>query len=152
MKRVLFTLATVAVVVLAVSCAKYEDGRPEKSVRQVFNSMYSDAKDIEWEREGSYWKVSFETGAHPNRVDHEAWYDGAGNWVMTQTDLFVSSVPKEIKDFLAADSVYGTAMISDNEVEFWQKPEGNFYRFELRLDGREVDVDVAEDGKVSLAR
>lgn len=152
MKRVLFTIAVVSAVILSVSCAKYEDGRPEKSVRQVFNSMYSDAKDIEWEREGSYWKVSFETGTNPSRVDHEAWFDMAGNWVMTETELFLSSVPQDIKNHLAADPVFGASSVSDNEVEFWQKPDGNFYRFEVRHDGREVKVDVTEDGKVSLAR
>ena len=152
MKRVFFTLAVAAVAILSMSCDKYEDGRPEKSVRQLFNNMYGDAKDVEWDREGAYWKVSFETGSRPNRVDHEAWYDSAGNWIMTETDMYLSSVPQKIKDYLAADPVYGKASISDNDVEFWQKPDGNFYRFEVRLDGREVEVDVTEDGKVSSAR
>lgn len=152
MKRILFTLVTITVVVLVVSCAKYEDGRLEKSIRQLFNSMYPEAKDIEWEREGAYWNVSFETGNHPNRVEHEAWFDTAGNWLMTETELYLSSVPQAIKNYLAVDPVYGTSSVIDNEVEFWQKPEGNFYRFELRHDGREVKVDVTEDGKVSLAR
>ena len=152
MKRVLFTLAVVAAVILSVSCAKYEDGRPEKSVRQESANMYNDAKDVEWEREGAYWKVSFETGIRPNRIDHEAWFDMSGNWVMTETELFLSYVPQDIKNHLAADPVFGASSVSDNEVEFLQKPDGNFYRFEVRHDGREVKVDVTEDGKVSLAR
>lgn len=152
MKKILYVLGAVAIAFVAVMCEKYDDGIPAKSVRNEFKSMYAGAKDVEWEREGAYWKVSFEAGTYPNRVDHEAWYDEAGNWIMTETDLLLSSVPQEIKDFLAADAVYGTATISDNDVEFWQKPDGNFYRFDLRHDGREVEVDVTEDGKVSPAR
>lgn len=151
MKRILSTIFVATLIVFASSCDKYEDGRPQKSVIKEFNTMYSDAKDVEWEREGGYWKVSFETGTHPNRIDHEAWYDEAGNWVMTETDMLLSSVPQEIKDYLAADPVYGTASLRDNDVEFWQTPAGNFYRFDLRHEGREVEVDVTEDGKVSLA-
>ncbi len=149
MKKILMIAA---IALLAVSCEKYDDGRPEKSVRNEFNSMYADAKDVEWDRDGTWWKVSFETGTRPNRIEHEAWYDDAGNWIMTETDMLLSSVPQVIKDYLAADEVYGNAAISDNDVEFWQKPEGDFYRFDLRLDGREVEVDVTEDGKVSPAR
>lgn len=140
------------IALFAISCEKYDDGRPDKSARNEFDRMYADAKDVEWDREGAYWKVSFETGTRPDRIEHEAWFDDAGNWIMTETDMFLSSVPQVIKDYLAADPVYGAATVRDNDVEFWQKPDGNFYRFDLRLDGREVEVDVTEDGKVSPAR
>ena len=152
MKKFALLMAIAASVFAVTSCDEYEDGKPSSSVLDRFENMYPGAWDVEWEREGAYWKVSFEAGAYPNRVDHEAWYDEAGNWIMTETDMLLSSVPQEIKDFLAADAVYGTATISDNDVEFWQKPDGNFYRFDLRHDGREVEVDVTEDGKVSPAR
>lgn len=151
MKKVLYTICVALIAVSVLSCDRYEDGRPQKSVIKEFNNMYQDAKDVEWESEGGYWKVSFETGTRPNRIEHEAWYDEAGNWVMTETDMFLSSVPQSIKDFLASDAVYGASSFRDNDVEFWQTPSGNFYRFDLRLDGREVEVDVTEDGKVSLA-
>ena len=144
--------AAVMLLVAAGACEKYEDGRPSKDVRTEFARMYPGAWDVEWEPQGGYWKVSFETGTRPNRIEHKAWYDDAGNWIMTETDMLLSSVPQVIKDYLAADEVYGNAAISDNDVEFWQKPEGDFYRFDLRLDGREVEVDVTEDGKVSPAR
>lgn len=152
MKKFIYTLSITVIAVVAIMCEKYDDGIPAKSVRNEFKSMYADAKDVEWEREGGYWKVSFETGSYADRIDHEAWYDEAGNWIMTETDMLISSVPQAIKDYLSADPVYGGATIRDNDVEYWQKPDGNFYRFDLRYEGREVEVDVTEDGKVSLAR
>ena len=153
MKRfLLIAICVMAYSVNAVSCDRYDDGRPSKAVRNQFDRMYSDAKDIEWDREGEYWNVSFETGSFNNRVDHEAWYDMAGNWIMSKTEMFLSSVPKKIKDYLVADPVYGSSSFRDHEVEFWETPSGNFYRFDIRHEGKEVEVDVTEDGTVTLSR
>ena len=92
MKRILIVIAAMSALLTAVSCDKYEDGRPSKGIRQLFAEMYPDAKDVEWEAEKGYWKVSFETGTAPAIVESEAWYDAAGNWVRTETDILPSSV------------------------------------------------------------
>lgn len=151
MKKILICLAVAMVGVAIMSCEKYEDGRPDRSVIKEFNRMYPDAKDIEWEPEGGYWKVSFETGTAPGRVEREAWYDAAGNWIRTETDMYLSSVPQNIRDFLAA-SEYASAVPEDNDVEYVETPDGNYYRFDLRLSGTSVYVDVTEEGKVSQAK
>ena len=57
----IFAVAAIAALTL-LSCEKYEDGKPAKSVRSEFAEMYPDARDVEWEAEAGYWKVSFETG------------------------------------------------------------------------------------------
>lgn len=103
MKKIMVIAAAVMVLSAAVSCEKYEDGRPSKDVRAEFSRMYPDAWDIEWEFKGNMWEVSFETGTRPNGIDNEARFDMDGNW----------------------------------------------YRFDIRLDGKDVEVDVTEDGKVS---
>lgn len=151
MKRILGIAALVCAVVLTVSCEKYEDGRPEKSVRSEFSKMFPDAKDVEWDWEYGYWKVSFETGTAPGRTEHEAWYDRDGSWVRTETDLRISAVPENIKGFLSA-SEYGAAAFEDNDAEFIRTPSGNYYRFDLVHSGVKIYVDVSEDGKVSLAK
>lgn len=134
-----------------VSCEKYEDGRPAKSVLNKFESMYSGAKDVEWERDGFDWKVSFETGSGSARIDHEAWYDNDGRWLKTETDLRLSVVPKEIVDFLKASEEYGSAIIDSNDVEYVETPDGDYYRFELRIGGVEIAVKVDKDGNVGIA-
>ena len=67
-----FALFVIATSIVLMACDKYDDGIPSKSIRNEFKAMYPDAKDVEWEREGTYWSVSFETGTYPARVDHEA--------------------------------------------------------------------------------
>lgn len=148
MKKIMMILAAAALLAVP-ACDKYDDGRPAKGVREEFASMYPDAKDVEWDDEGAYWKVSFETGAASRRVDHEAWYDKSGNWVRTETDMLLANVPQKIKDYLDA-SEYGSAVLSDNDIDFVETPEGNYYRFEIVLNGLEVYVNVSEEGDVSL--
>lgn len=145
-------ILTIAASMFMMACDMYDDGIPSKAVRSEFKSMYPDAKDVEWDREGMYWSVSFETGSYSNRVDHEALFDTEGNWIYTETDMYMSLVPQSIKGFLEANPEYGILPLDDKEVEYYQTPSGNFYRFDLKLAGRDIDVDVTEDGKVSLAK
>lgn len=148
MKRFLVIFACLAAAVF-VSCDKYEDGKPSKDVRSEFNRMYPDARDVEWEYQGAYWEVSFETGPRPEGTDHTAWYDMNGAWVQTCTEVFLSAVPQEILNYLKA-SEYGTGQFEDNDAECFETPAGNFYRFDLRYEGQKIEVDVTEDGKVFL--
>ena len=72
----------------------------------------------------------------------------SGSWVRTVTDVFLSSVPQNIRDYLLS-SEFGSGQFTDNDAEYYQTPDGNFYRFDIRVDGKEMDVDVTESGKVS---
>lgn len=147
MKR-LMIIAAVMAMSAAVSCEKYEDGKPSKDVRSEFARMYPDAWDIEWEYKGNLWEVSFETGTRPNGIDNDAYYDMDGNWVRTVTDVFLTSVPQNIKGYLEA-SEFASGQFRDDDADYVQTPDGNYYRFNIRLDGKDIDVDVTEDGKVS---
>lgn len=151
MKRfyMIFAVAAMAALTL-LSCEKYEDGKPAKSVRSEFAEMYPDARDVEWEAEAGYWKVSFETGKAPAVQEHEAWYDASGNWIRTETDLVASALPQSVKDALAA-SEYASAILSGSDIEYVETPDGNYYEIEVRYGGVEVALKVTEGGEVSLA-
>lgn len=146
MRQILYIL--VLFCMMSVSCEKYEDGRPSKDVRTEFAKMYPDAWDVEWEFEGNMWKVSFETGTRPDGTDNEALYDMDGNWIKTITDVFLASVPQNIMGYLQL-SEFASGSFRDDDAEYIRTPEGNFYRFDISFDGRNIEVDVTEDGKVS---
>lgn len=150
MKKMMI-LAAAVMALATISCEKYDDGRPQQTVRQSFNEACPGAFDLEWEWEGTYWEVSYETGTRPNGTEHEAWFDKDGNWIRTKTEVLISAVPQEIKNALAADPTYSGATFSDNDADYIKTPTGNSYRFDLNLDGREVKVEVSEDGTVSPA-
>lgn len=150
MRRIMTILAVVAAMAAIASCDKYDDGRPDRDVINEFNGMYPDARDIEWEFNGTFWEVDFETGPRPNGIDHTAYYDIHGGWMQTRTEVLLNAVPQKIKDYLA-DSEYGNYQIEDYSVDYYQSPSGNFYRFDIRINGDDAEVDVSEEGKVTLA-
>ena len=148
MKRLVVVISAAALLMATAACEKYEAGRPSKDVRSEFARMYPDAWDVEWEYQGQMWEVTFETGSRLNGTEREAWYDMSGSWVRTVTDVFLSSVPQNIRDYLLS-SEFGSGQFTDNDAEYYQTPDGNFYRFDIRVDGKEINVDVTESGKVS---
>lgn len=145
MKKIIIALAILAASMTALSCDRYEDGRPPKVVREHFADMFPKAKDVEWEVEMGYWKVSFETGTGVSRVDSEAWYNETGEWVRTETDRFLSSLPEEIKAIISS-SEYASAMIDD--VKYVQTPSEEYYQFELTVAGVSIYLDVYNDGRI----
>lgn len=149
MRRTLLIIAAVALFA-ASACEKYDDGRPSKDVRSEFNRMYPDAWDVEWDYEGTCWEVSFETGKRPNGIEHTAWYGTDGTWIRTSTDILLSAVPEDIKNYLAT-SEFGSVRLTDNDAEYIETPSGNFYRFDMSAGGEKIEVDVNENGDVSRA-
>ena len=134
--------------IVSMSCGLYDDGIPPKAVRSEFKAMYSGARDVEWDREGQNWSVSYEI----DRVEFEALYTSDGKWLMTEQEVSYVNVPQQIKDYLSASHEYGALRLDDNTVEYYKTPSGDFYRFELDNNGRDIEVDVTESGMVSLAR
>jgi hypothetical protein len=132
---------------VSMSCDIYDDGIPPKAVRAEFKAMYSGVRDVEWEREGQNWFVSYEIG----HIECESLYAPDGTWLMSEQDMAYADVPQRIKDYLAA-SQYGSLRLDDNTVEYYKMPDGNFYRFELEDNGRDIEVDVTANGVVSIAR
>ena len=147
-RRMIAVLFALTFVFVSLSCQAYDDGLPPKAARNEFKAMYSNVRDVEWDREGVNWSVSYEI----DRVEYESLYTSDGRWLMTQKEVSYSNVPQEIKAYLASSSEYGSLRLDDNTVEYFQTPSGNFYRFELESNGRDIEVDVSEDGTVSLAR
>lgn len=148
-----FIVAILCVAVSATfSCDRYDDGRPSKDVRAEFSRMYPDAYDVEWEWTGNGWEVTFDTGNRANPDEHEAYYSTDGSWLMTKTEVLLTAVPENIKEFLALDPEYASASFEDNDAEYIETPSGNFYRFDLVSGGKKIHVDVNADGDVNLVK
>ncbi len=147
MKKI-FAILTVASAVFTMgSCEKYEDGRPPRQAINDFEAAYPDAFDIEWDYEGTYWEVSFETGTKPNGIEHTSRYDLSGNWIETVTEMIYNAVPQEIKD--AFDAKYPGARVEGN-VDYYQTPNGDFYRMEIYMNGAKLEVEISLAGKSSV--
>lgn len=93
------------------------------NLQTAFTKAYSNATDVEWEKEMNNYKVEFEI----DRMDYEVWYTSDGNIVKTEMDIAVSAVPTTISN--AIKKKYPDYKIDNVEM----KEEGNkkIYKVEI---------------------
>lgn len=53
------------------------------SAQATFKKMYPKASDVAWSQNGNYYLADFMM----NGFEKNVWFDGQGNWAMTQTEL-----------------------------------------------------------------
>lgn len=62
------------------------------NLQTIFSKSYTNAKDVEWEKNGDHFKVEFEIG----RNDHNIWYDKQGNIVKSKIEISKNDLPAAI--------------------------------------------------------
>lgn len=65
------------------SCDDDDSVTPDPQARQAFEQKYPNATQMEWEKKNNYLVADFVD----NQLDGEAWFDAAGQWYMTKTEL-----------------------------------------------------------------
>lgn len=109
-------------------------------VMTAFESEYSNASDVEWEKTMDYFNVEFDL----NRIDHEVWYTAAGEMVKLEKEVKKSDLPAAIKTEL--ENEYAGFRVEDAEL---QKEDGvTTYRVELENGNQEKNVTFNDSGKV----
>ena len=109
-------------------------------VLNAFQTKFSNATDVEWEKKGDLFKVEFEIGS----IDHDLWIDKTGNITKHKEEFPKTNLPKAISQKITTEfngyRIYGVDKIeSDGKI---------FY--EVELDGKSDDRDVlfASDGSI----
>ncbi|HYI78399.1 MAG TPA: PepSY-like domain-containing protein [Chryseolinea sp.] len=98
-------------------------------VLNSFQSKFSNARDVEWERKGALFKVEFEIA---NR-DHDLWLDEGGNIKKHKEELSETDLPAAIKQKLNSD--FKEYRVDDvDKIE----TEGKVI-FQVDLDGKSGD-------------
>ena len=115
---------------------------PSGSIQEYIATHYPDARIVEIDIEHGMTEVEIIDG----RVCRELFFDSSQNWMLTRTELRHSQVPEDILGYLRS-SEYGSYRMDD--VDFYQTPEGEFYRFELEYRDDDIEVDVYADGTVT---
>lgn len=70
-----------------------------QAVMDSFNSTFANAKDVEWKKKGSDYKVSFEM----NDTDHYAMLNSSGTVVSQGQEIPESQLPTEISNAIKKD-------------------------------------------------
>ena len=113
------------------------------NLRTSFEQTYPTANDIEWEMEGTAYKVEFEM----DRKDHEIWYAPDGNIVKKEQELTEADLPQAIKT--AITNTYAGYKVSDAEMT--TQNGTSTYEVELKKGWNdEKEIVFNDGGKVLL--
>lgn len=135
-------MALLACCTLSFTSCDDDDNRfaPESVITKAFDTKYPDAKRVSWENKGGYAKAEFILGSY----EADAWFDEMGNWLMTETDIPASDLPKIVIEGLKLTE-YANWRIDDvDKVERFEA--GCLFIVELEKGDIEVDLHFSENG------
>lgn len=141
MKKILWMSLALAAVWLT-GCESEERGGPTvpAAVQSVFDAMYPEAENVAWSDKGGYYVAGFaEDGTRT-----EAWFDGEGDWYMTETDVAFDALPEAVRTAFAA-SEYAAWRVEDVEVLTREDMEP-LYVVEVEQGETEAELVYTADG------
>ena len=128
----------------------YIPDTPSGSIEEFIAANYPGARIVDIDIEDGMTEVEIiDTDENGAKVCRELFFDYSQNWMFTRTEMRPGLVPDDIMGYLEA-SEYGDYWIDD--VDFYETPEGEFYRFDLEFHDDDIKVDVYADGTVAPVR
>ena len=125
----------------------YIPDSPSGSIWDFIKTHYPDARIVDIDIEDGMTEVEIvDVDENGCKVCRELFFDSSQNWMFTRTELHPGQVPDDIMGYLRA-SEYSDYRIDD--VDFYETPESEFYRFELEYRDDDIKVDVYADGTVT---
>lgn len=125
----------------------YGDYIPEQttaSVAEYIARHYPSARIVEVDIEGGLTEIEIIDG----RTPRELLFSASGQWMLTKTELRRHDVPQAVEAARMA-SEYADYYIDD--IDFYETPEGNYYRYDLESRWGDVKVDITPEGVLTLA-
>lgn len=115
------------------------------AIKAFIAEKYPNARIVDVEVEKGLIEVDIVDG----EVPCELLFDSEGRWLSTETEVRLADVPKVVTDALAA-SEYASYEI--DEIDHYLTPDSEYYRFELESNDREVEIDIALDGTITVVK
>lgn len=127
------------------SCDKSDDLTPEKVptvVKSAFETKYPAIQNVRWEKAGKLFKAEF---YNVQGKDVDAYFNGDGGWVRSETDLLPIDLPAEIATVVSTN--WPDYYVDD--VDLMESPSEVYYLIELdKLNAREIYVRILADGTI----
>ena len=151
MKRTIMALLLVAGITLGVKAQdkkmKIDKKDIPQAVTESFNSTFANAKDVEWKKKGTDYKVSFEM----NDTEHYAILNSSGTVISQGQEIPESQLPTEISNAIKKDhpnhqidNVY--TVVKDGTTSYKVTLDGSTDRKVMySLDGTMIKDKVDED-------
>lgn len=142
MKNLKFKIAALALFgVVAVQAQDLTMQEVPANLNESFQKAYPQATDVEWEKEGTTYKVEFDA----NRMEHEIWYSENGNIVKTEKELAIADLPAAVTTALKTN--YSKHKI--DEVEMTEENGKKIYEVELeKMFSKDIKLFMLDDGSI----
>lgn len=121
---------------------KLKENEVPAAVKDGFIKRFPDAADVSWSKENS---KEFEAEFEINDVEQSVNFDDSGKWLVTETEIKKTDLPKAVLSALAKD-------FPGYEIEEAEKAEsstqGDFYEVELEKKEMSLEIQITAAGKV----
>lgn len=137
------TLKILAISLFATSVAMAQDLNSSDvpgNLKNAVNKDYSEATDVEWEKELDNYKVEFDL----KRQDHEVWYNTSGKVLKKEIEITEAELPQAIRDAITAK--YAGHRVDDVEM-IWQN---NITTYEVELEKGQEEKHVTFDSNAKV--
>lgn len=143
MRKNVFLMAVLSLFIFQ-SCDKDDNGQQPDFVttetKAAFSEKYPSVKKVSWKSSNGYFVADFKQG----QTDIEAWFDKAGIWFMTETDIPFNQLPNEVKTAFG-QSEYSGWKVDDVDMLERQGME-TIYVIEVEQGENEMDLYYSPDG------
>ena len=124
MKRMKKISTFIAFVAAAALCACNNDNDnqavwrvPQPAVESLYG-MFPEAQNVGWYTSGNYVVAKFRTPQSGGAVQNRwAWFDGAGTWYMTETDMVLAQMPQAVQASFGASDYASWTFLDGDRLE-----------------------------------
>lgn len=137
-EKKIFTVL-VSIALISGSCAQQlKESDIPRAAKTKFNTMYTDAKNVKWEKEDGKYEAEFKQ----NKTEISVLFDAAGNIVQTETEIDVSSLPQGVRNYVAKN-------LSQNKIKEACKIVGATGKITYEAEVEDVDYLFDANGNFS---
>lgn len=127
--------------IISAGCNSQKTYRPDAKIITALNNKYPKAEKIEWEVKQGYYVADF----YDQGLKNEAWFDEAGKWMMTETDLKYKNLPQAVQDNFEK-SMYKSWNKDDIE-KIERAGMKTVYIIEAKKEGQKTNLYYGENGQ-----
>ena len=80
-----------------LKCPKPKESDVPAAVKNAFTSMYPSASAVKWEMENTQYEGEFKESG----VETSAIFDASGNYVQTEVEIAVKSLPGAVSEYIS---------------------------------------------------
>lgn len=118
---------------------------PEKVILE-FNAKYPNATNVTWSTKDTYAVANFylpSTRTESHEPNNTAWFNMAGHWNMTETEISYQQLPEAVKTAFEASPYASWRM--DNEIDKLQRSDNNETLYIIEVSQKEGNVETEVD-------